>query len=103
MEQLAYEAEVPRDLADLIPDFMANRKKDVAALRTALAEANLEQARSVGHRMKGIGSSYGFDAITAFGKQIEEAAKAGAGALESIGSLLEAYEGYLANVRVVFV
>lgn len=101
MDQLAYEASVPKELADLIPDFLANRKKDIAALRTAFAEANLEQLRFVGHRMKGIGASYGFDPITAIGKEIEQAAKEGA--LTAIGALLDAYDAYLANVRVSFV
>lgn len=104
MEQFAYEASVPKDLADLIPDFMSNRKKDIVTLRVALEEANLEEVRAVGHRMRGIGSSYGFDPITALGKQMEDAAKAaGAGALASIATLLEAYEAYIANVQVTFV
>jgi histidine phosphotransfer protein HptB len=103
MEQLAYEAAVPKELADLLPDFMANRQKDVAALRAALEEANVEQLRSVGHRMKGIGASYGFDPITAFGRQIEQATKAEAGVIEAIAAVLEAYDAYLANVRVTFV
>ena len=101
MEQLAYEAAVPKELADLIPEFMANRKKDIATLRAALAEANLEQLRFLGHRMKGIGASYGFVAITDLGKQIEDAAKAGTeGALRA---LVDAYDAYIAKVTVTFV
>lgn len=96
-----YEVAVAKDLADLIPDFMANRQKDAEALRAALAEADVAQLRQIAHRMKGVGSSYGFHDITALGRQIGDAARMGA--MPAVAQLLEAYETYLSEVTVTFV
>src|ERR671926_396214 len=56
----SYKVTVARDLEDLIPVFMGNRKKELDTLRVALAAADFEQLRQLGHRMKGVGNSYGF-------------------------------------------
>jgi HPt (histidine-containing phosphotransfer) domain-containing protein len=67
---------IPKDLEELIPAFMANRRKDIQKLREALAAGDFEQVRQTGHRIKGIGSSYGFHRITELGREIEDCAKA---------------------------
>ena len=51
---------VAKDLEDLVPTFMKNRAKELDTLRTALAGGDFEQLRQIGHRMKGVGNSYGF-------------------------------------------
>ena len=96
-----YEVSVAKELADLIPDFLRRRREEIAALRQAFAESNVEQLRFVGHRMRSIGSSYGFHCITALGRQIEAATKAGTIAV--IAALVEKYESYLSNITVTFV
>ena len=91
---------VAKDLEDLIPTFMKNRAKDLETLRSALAAGDLEQLRQLGHRMKGVGNSYGFEKVTVLGKQIED----GAGSSDRAG--LEAcvveYADYLARVTIVY-
>ena len=66
---------VDPDLADLIPGFLNNRRKDIAAMREALKHGDFETVRVLGHSMKGAGGGYGFDAITEIGAALEEAAK----------------------------
>jgi len=66
---------VDPDLADLIPGFLDNRRKDISAMRAALAQNDYETIRILGHSMKGAGGGYGFDAITDIGAALEEAAK----------------------------
>jgi len=63
------------DLADLIPGFLENRRKDIANILTALEKGDHETIRILGHSMKGCGSGYGFDPITDLGRSLEEAAK----------------------------
>ena len=63
------------DLADLIPGFLNNRRKDIATMQDALARGDFETVRSLGHSMKGAGGGYGFDAITEIGAALEQAAK----------------------------
>ena len=68
---------VAKDLEDLIPVFLSNRNKEVDSLRVALAAADFEQLRQLGHRMKGVGNSYGFAHVSTLGKHIEDGARSG--------------------------
>ncbi|MCX5825837.1 MAG: hypothetical protein NTY86_20730 [Deltaproteobacteria bacterium] len=68
---------VDPDLADLIPGYLANRKKDIAAIHAALEKKALYTVRMLGHNMKGSGVGYGFETITDIGMMMEKAAKEG--------------------------
>jgi len=91
---------IAKDLADLIPMFFENRKKEIASLRTALAAGDFEQLRQLGHRMKGVGNSYGFAAISEIGKRVEDGARAADRA--GINACLGEYADYLSRVQVVY-
>ena len=91
---------VAKDLEDLIPVFMKNRGKELDTLRVALAAADFEQLRQVGHRMKGVGTSYGFPHVSAFGKTIEDGARSGD--RTSIDASIRAYGDYLAKVQISY-
>ena len=91
---------VAKDLEDLIPTFMKNRHKELETLRTALAAGDMEQLRQVGHRMKGVGNSYGFEQVSTLGKQIEDGAKSADKA--SLEAHIAAYGEYLSKVRIAY-
>ena len=61
-------------LEEIIPGFLENRRRDVQILEAALQENNLVQIQIIGHRMRGDGGGYGFDAISTMGAALEEAA-----------------------------
>ena len=100
MEQQGIVVVVDKELEDLVPVFMKNRHKEVETLKAALASADFEQLRQVGHRMKGVGNSYGFAHVSAFGKQIEDGARSGDRA--GISARITEYQDYLANVKVTY-
>ena len=91
---------VAKDLEDLIPTFMNNRRKEVDALRVALAAADFEQLRQLGHRMKGVGNSYGFARISVFGKYVEDGARSGDRAL--LESTIARYGDFLSKVQITY-
>ena len=91
---------VAKDLEDLVPTFLKNRAKELETLRTALGAGDFEQLRQLGHRMKGVGNSYGFEKVSQLGKQIEDGAKAGDRA--ALEARLAEYGDYLARVQVVY-
>ncbi len=62
------------DLEDIVPGFIENRHRDVKKLETALQENDLTMVGTIGHRMKGDGGGYGFDAISIMGAALEQAA-----------------------------
>jgi len=62
------------DLEEIVPGFLENRRRDVQTLETALQQNNLGQIHIIGHRMRGDGGGYGFDAISMMGAALEQAA-----------------------------
>lgn len=91
---------IAKDLADLIPVFMQNRHKELETLRRALAEEDFEQLRQLGHRMKGVGHSYGFAQVSEIGQRIEDRARGSdRGAIDAC---IREYADYLSRVQVVY-
>lgn len=95
-----YNVKVAKDLQDLIPTFLSNRRKEVEALRAALAAADFDQLRQLGHRMRGVGSSYGFARVSSIGRNIEDGARGGDKAL--LETSISAYAEYLSKVQVAY-
>ena len=61
-------------VAALLPAFLARRRDDARSLENALAGADFAAIAAIGHRLKGLGSTYGFDAISQAGRELEAAA-----------------------------
>ncbi|MBI5633647.1 MAG: response regulator [Nitrospirae bacterium] len=66
--------EIDPDVAELVPGFLNNRKKDAEEIGRLLAEGNFEAIRIIGHSMAGSAGGYGFPEIGKLGKAIEAAA-----------------------------
>src|ERR1051325_1371035 len=95
-----YNVVVAKDLEDLIPVFMKNRGKELDALRIALASADFEQLRQIGHRMKGVGTSYGFGHVSSVGKSIADGARRGGRA--PLDPAIKDYADYLGKVQITY-
>ena len=91
---------VAKDLEDLVPTFMKNRAKELETLRSALAGGDMEQLRQLGHRMKGVGNSYGFEKVSVLGRQIEDDAKSGD--RSGLDAHIADYADYLGRVQIVY-
>ena len=61
-------------LRELVPGFLANRRKDLELIGRSLASGNLEAIRVVGHNIRCFSRVYGFDDLTALGEEIQAAA-----------------------------
>jgi signal transduction histidine kinase/DNA-binding response OmpR family regulator len=88
--------EVTPTVAALVPGFLANREKDVRAAQAALKRRDYHALWVLGHTMKGLGASYGFDGITDIGLSLEKAALAHEDA--SVARAIDALETYLGRV-----
>jgi len=64
-------------LRELLPGFLANRRKDVEAIARALGSGNLEAIKVVGHNIRCFSRVYGFEDLTALGEEIHQAASEG--------------------------
>ena len=58
-------------LAALIPPFLKNRRLDVITMLDALGRGEFEIVERLGHAMRGVGASFGFQGITDIGKALE--------------------------------
>jgi HPt (histidine-containing phosphotransfer) domain-containing protein len=93
--------EVDSDVQPIVPEFLANRKKDCLLIDRLLESGSFGEIGVLGHRMKGAGGSYGFDDISEIGQDIEEAALAGD--RETISRAIVRLSSYLERVEVVYV
>ena len=89
---------VDEDLADLIPEFLENRRRDVEQIKRLIQEGKYEELARLGHTMKGSGGGYGFTEISEIGQAIEEAGARGD--RETMRTLCERLAAYLAAVTV---
>jgi signal transduction histidine kinase/DNA-binding response OmpR family regulator len=88
--------EVTPTIAALVPNFLANRGKDVRAARSALHRRDYHALWVLGHTMRGLGASYGFEGITDIGAAIEQAALAHDDG--GVARAVDALESYLGRV-----
>ncbi|MCX8022677.1 MAG: Hpt domain-containing protein [Syntrophorhabdaceae bacterium] len=91
---------IDKDLEDLIPIYLENRRKDIKTILSSLEKDDFETIRTLGHSMKGSGGGYGFDEISNIGKEIEMEAKKSNG--EEIKRLLERLSWYLEHIEIVY-
>ena len=61
-------------LKELVPDFLANRHRDLERMRQALQAGDLAAIRDVGQNIRCFSRVYGFDELTALGEEIRCAA-----------------------------
>lgn len=68
--------EIDPAIAELVPRFLNNRKRDAEKISELLAEGNFGEIRIIGHSMAGSAGGYGFPEIGKLGKALETAALA---------------------------
>lgn len=64
-----------QDLDRLRQKFLSNRWRDLEALSSATATCDWATIQTIGHRIKGLAGSYGFDTIGEVGSVIEQSAE----------------------------
>jgi CheY-like chemotaxis protein len=90
---------VDPEIADLIPAFMHAMKSRMDILAQALHARDYQTIRILGHQMNGEGGTFGFDAISTFGAELEQAAVRED--YQTIGTAVEELTSYLKRVQVV--
>jgi serine phosphatase RsbU (regulator of sigma subunit)/HPt (histidine-containing phosphotransfer) domain-containing protein len=68
-------AHVDAVLQPLLPTFLTRRRQDVTLIKQELQRGGFRAIQTIGHNLKGIGSSYGFHGISEIGKAMEAAAE----------------------------
>jgi CheY-like chemotaxis protein len=68
-------ANLDERLGAIVPAYLDGRRRDVLAALAAVDHGDYEQIRTIGHKMHGSGTGYGFPEITAIGQRLELAAE----------------------------
>ncbi len=87
------------DLIGLIPDFLTRKRGDLQILKDALESGDLTAIARLGHKIKGEGGSFGFNAMSDIGAALEIAGKKGDAA--SSRQLVADLSEYLEKVDIV--
>ncbi|MDO8445246.1 MAG: Hpt domain-containing protein [Deltaproteobacteria bacterium] len=88
------------EIANLIPGYLENRKKDIARMLEALGKGDYETINFIGHSMRGSGEGYGFSAISEIGTALEQAAKHNS--TDEIRRRIDELAVYIGRVEVVY-
>jgi PAS domain S-box-containing protein len=91
---------VDPDLSDLIPGFISHKRQDAVTIRIAADKSDYDAVIKIGHKLKGEGGSYGFDAISEIGTAIEQAAKNRN--LAGVRRSVEELSTYLDSVEIIY-
>ena len=65
---------LPSEVQELVPGYLKQKRVDLDKLWTAIDAADYATVSTLGHQLKGSGSSYGFDDISTIGSALERAA-----------------------------
>jgi HPt (histidine-containing phosphotransfer) domain-containing protein len=99
LDKSRIQVHIDADLEDMIPEYLANRHRDVELIYKALAASDYETIRIAGHSMKG-GGGYGFDVIIVYGHILENAANNNNS--EEICKTIESLKRFLEVVEVIY-
>lgn len=88
------------EFADLIPQFLANARRESEAMRGAVEVGDFRLIAASSHKLTGAGASFGFPPLSEEARRVELAAKAGDAA--GVSRHLEALRVYLDRVSVVY-
>ena len=92
--------QIDPELEDLIPSYLENLQKNSAEIKRGIEKNEMELCKRLGHNMKGSGGSYGFDFISAIGKEIEDAAKSEK--RSEIEDALKKLENYMEQLEISY-
>lgn len=93
--------EIESELSPIVPEFLGNRRSDCSLIHLYLEKGAFDEIRTLGHRMKGAGGSYGFDDISVIGETMEKAAQIADH--RTIRTEVQRLSDYLDRVAVVYV
>jgi hypothetical protein len=91
---------VRRELRDLIPAYIENRRREVSTLTDALSRKDYAFIQCVGHQVECHGGAFGFHGMSRLGSEIEQASKYRDRLL--IRSSVRKFANYLKELEVVY-
>lgn len=89
--------EVEPFMADLVPEYVTEKRRQVRDLRRLVLASDLSELRRVAHDLKGTGTAYGIPEVTRLGRALESAGQQGDAA--AAAALVDELDELLARVQ----
>ena len=86
-------------LMELAPGYLLRRHEEATQLSLLLQAADFDAIQSIGHKLSGNASTYGFHEISRIGVEIENAAQCKE--TSKIEQLIERYSRYLSRIEII--
>jgi HPt (histidine-containing phosphotransfer) domain-containing protein len=91
---------VDKDLEEIIPSFLENRKKDLTLLDQAIEQNDFAAIEVIGHKLAGNAGSYGFPDLGEIGCSIElQAEKKNS---DTLRELIASYKSYMETLEIKY-
>jgi HPt (histidine-containing phosphotransfer) domain-containing protein len=100
MADSRFRVEIDPDIADLVPQFLENREKDLLSLEDLIRSKNASSISQLAHKIKGSAAGYGFDELSQIAASMETAAKEEN--FHLIEKLYQDAQQYLKSVEVIY-
>lgn len=92
------------DLQELIPQFLVNRKNDVAQLVQLSEQNDLPAIAQLAHKIKGTAAGYGFAALSDYAGQLELISKGKtSGDINDIKKIARAMKDHFDRIEVRYI
>lgn len=91
------ENQIPQELKGLIPGYLTRRDQDIETLKSYIKTKDFAGVKWLAHKLKGNGSSFGFDKISQIGTQLTEASDSKN--IQDIERLVSTLENEIVQIR----
>ena len=92
--------EIPSDMQDILPDYLAGRKDETIILTEALFKKDFKTLQFIGHKLAGAAGSYGLMKLTEIGQRLESSARSED--LVSLSMAVADYRLYLRQLEIIY-
>ena len=93
--------EIDKDLEDIMPMFLENRKKDITQIEEFLSSNDISNIQVIAHKLAGNAGSYGLSELGEIGANMEQACLNND--TDSIKDLYDKYKVYMSNLEIKYV
>ena len=94
-----YRVKISEELEELIPKFLINRKNEILQLKEFVEEKNIMEIKRMGHLIKGVSGSYGFDFLSELAKKVEDYSED----IFLVKDCIKKMDEYLENIEIEYI
>lgn len=88
---------IPEELMENIPGYLSRRDQDLVSLKNFIITNDFDGVKNIGHKLRGNGSSFGFDRLSDLGDSLMKAAESKN--IEELKSVVASLESEVGDIK----